>query len=519
MRVRVDGVEPNLYNLEMPHGPINDLSVMKFPPSLSTCHRLIWFLTGLLALPAVLRAAADVPAALRPNIIFINVDDLGWADVGCYGSKYYETPAIDRLAAEGMKFTDAYAAAAICSPTRAAMLTGRYPARLGLTDYLKGESDEAPIPADRKNPTGYEKQPGRALDTPVNARWLDLDEVTMAEVLKQRDYRTAHIGKWHLGSEDWWPEKQGFDVNLGGCDYGKPPTYFDPFNRTADNQYKEPPLKGIPHLPARKEGEYLTDREAAEAVNFIRENKDQPFLLNLWHYAVHEPIQAKPELVKKYEAKEPQGGQKNPTYAAMIESVDQALARIVSVLDELDLASRTVIVFTSDNGGLGGTTSNAPLRGSKGSPLEGGIRVPLIVRWPGVVEPGSVCAVPVNSIDFLPTFAEIAGAKLPEGREIDGESLVPLLRGESGLTRQAIFWHFPHYRGEGLPYSIVRKGDWKLIRRYVNDRLELYNLREDISEKNNLSASHPEKVAELNAEITEWIKNVGARMPRPAAGE
>ncbi len=454
----------------------------------------------------------------KPNIIFINVDDLGWADLGCYGSKYYETPTIDRLAAQGMKFTDAYAAAAICSPTRAGMLTGRAPARLGLTDWLRAEYQGGKIPADRKNPTGYEKNPGMPLDTPINALWLELDEVTFAEVLKQRGYVTCHIGKWHLGFDDWSPEKQGFDKNIGGGDLGEPPSYFDPFVRPANAAWKEPVLEGIPKMPSRKEGEYLTDRETDEAVAFIREHRDQPFLLDLWHYAVHQPIGAKPELIEKYKNKEPSGGQKNPVYAAMIESVDEALARVLAVLDELDLSSRTVIIFTSDNGGLSGVTNNAPLRAGKGSPYEGGIRVPLIVRWPGVVVPGATCPVPVTSMDFLPTFAQIAGAPLPGGIDLDGESLMPLLEGKPSLHRESIFWHFPHYRqGKIVPYSIVRKGDWKLIKHYEGKPFELFNLKEDISEKNELSAKMPDQVKELDAEIVEWTKHVGARMPKANA--
>lgn len=306
-------------------------------------------------------------------------------------------------------------------------------------------------------------------------------------------------------------------MNIGGGDLGEPPSFFDPFIRPANSNWKEPVLKGIPKMPARTEGEYLTDREADEAVEFIRAHRDQPFLLDLWHYAVHQPIGAKPGLIEKYKAKEPVGGQKDPVYAAMIESVDEALARVVAVLDELDLSSRTVIVFTSDNGGLSGVTSNAPLRAGKGTPYEGGIRVPLIVRWPGVVAPGSTCAVPVTSTDFLPTFADMAGAPLPAGVEIDGESLVPLLKGKPALEREAIFWHFPHYRqGKIVPYSIVRQGDWKLIKHYDGDRSELFDLGKDISEKNDLSATMPEKVAELNQLIGNWTDAVGARMPQAA---
>ncbi|MBC8128184.1 MAG: sulfatase, partial [Gloeobacteraceae cyanobacterium ES-bin-144] len=470
---------------------------------------------GLSMVPLIAFGVETTSSERLPNIIFITVDDLGWADLGCYGSKFHETPAIDRLAAEGMRFTDAYAAAAVCSPTRAAMLTGRYPARLGLTDWLRAEYQGGKIPADRKNPTGFDKNPDSKLDTPTNALWLELDEMTTAEVLKKRGYTTAHIGKWHLGFDDWSPEAQGFEVNIGGGDVGEPPSYFDPFLRPANTAWKEPALKGIPKMPSRLHGEYLSDREADEAVNFIRQHRGGPFLLDLWHYAVHLPLGAKPELIEKYKAKNPQGGQKNPDYAAMIESVDQALARIVAVLDELDIASRTIIVFTSDNGGLSWITDNAPLRAGKGEPYEGGIRVPFIVRWPGVVPPNSTCNTPVISVDLLPTFTEIAGAALPVDRKIDGVSMVPLLRGAPSLEREAIFWHYPHYRqGNATPYTIVRKGDWKLIMRYGGKPSELFDLSQDLSEKNDLAAEQPEKVKELETAITNWTKDVGARLPR-----
>jgi len=455
------------------------------------------------------------PASPKPNIIFINVDDLGWADLGCQGSQYYETPNVDRLAREGMRFTDAYAAAAICSPTRAAMLTGRYPARIGLTDWLRAEYQGGKIPTDGKQPAGYDDDPKKSFLTPKSALWLDLDEVTIAEVLKPQGYVTGHIGKWHLGFKEWSPEKQGFDVNIGGGDLGEPPSYFDPFLRPANPKTGEPEWKGIPALPARKEGEYLTDREADEAVTFIRQNQNKPFLLDLWHYAVHMPIQGKPDLVAKYEAKPVTTSQKKPKYAAMVESVDQALGRVLATLDELGLTSRTIVIFSSDNGGLLGPTNNAPLRGGKGMPYEGGIRVPFIVRWPGVVQPGTTSAVPVTSVDLLPTFAEIAGAQLPQDRPIDGESLLPVLTGTGTLKRTAIFWHFPHYRSKDIgPYSIVRAGDWKLIRHYDPKPDELFDLAADPGETTDAGLRRPEKVRELGAQLTHWIEQVGAKLPK-----
>jgi arylsulfatase A-like enzyme len=301
----------------------------------------------------------------KPNIVFILVDDLGWIDTGCYGSKYYETPNIDKLAAEGMRFTDAYAACAVCSPTRAAVMTGRYPARLGVTDWIRARFQGGIIPENKKNPTEYIGGKNKKLLCPPNALWMELEEITIAEALKPVGYTSCHIGKWHLGADDWYPDRQGFDFNVGGCDFGQPPHYFDPYFRKGQGS--------IPTLEPRRKGEYLTDREADEAVKFIHNHKDKPFFLYMAHYTVHTPIQAKEDLIEKYKAKPPTN-QKNPTYAAMVESLDDAVGRICSALDELDLAENTIIFFTSDNGGLLGPTNNAPLRSGKGFPYEGGIR-------------------------------------------------------------------------------------------------------------------------------------------------
>ncbi len=449
---------------------------------------------------------ADSPAAR--NFIIINVDDLGWMDLSCYGSRYYETPHIDGLAAEGMKFTDAYAACAVCSPTRAAIMTGRYPARLGLTDWIHHLDREALVAAGtQKSPEEYLKSPGKALFCPPNPYWMELDEITLAEALKEGRYRSGHIGKWHLGPDLWFPEKQGFDVNIGGCEIGQPPTYFDPY-------YQNPRRSSIPTLRPRKTGEYLTDRESDEAVRFIRDHADQPFFLNMCHYAVHTPLEAKEEIIAKFRRKKP-SNQKNPVYAAMIESIDKATGRILAVLDELNLSERTIVIFTSDNGGLQDiSTDNAPLRAGKGHPYEGGIRVPLIIRWPQVVTPGSVCRVPVSSVDFFPTILQAAGILLPPGRAIDGESLLPLLEHSGELRRKAIFWHFPHYRGEVVPYSIVRRGDWKLIKRYEGPTYELFNLKEDLAEKTDLSPKHLEIVRKLLRLLEDWLRDTGARLPK-----
>ena len=444
----------------------------------------------------------------KPNFVFILVDDMGWKDTACYGSAYYETPNIDRLAAGGMRFTNAYAACAVCSPTRAAFMTGRYPARLGVTDWIRARFQGGKIPEDKKNPTKYLGGANAKLLCPPNALWMELDEITIAEALSSAGYTSCHIGKWHLGPDDWYPEKQGFDYNVGGCDFGQPPAYFDPYSRKGQGQ--------IPTLKPRRKGEYLTDREADEAVDFIRRCRYTPFFLYMAHYAVHTPIQAKADLIEKYKAKPPTD-QKNPTYAAMVESVDDAVGKICSVLDELKLTENTVIFFTSDNGGLVPVTNNSPLRAGKGYPYEGGIREPLIVRWPKVVKPGSLSDEPVTSVDYFPTICEAAGVPLPSDRDIDGVSLLANLKsnGRQNLGRNAIYWHFPHYRGRIVPYSIIREGDWKLIKRYDGKTFELFNLEDDLSEKNDLAPKMPEKVRRLDARLTRWLKATGARLPRP----
>jgi arylsulfatase A len=443
------------------------------------------------------------------NVILINVDDLGWTDLACYGSGYYETPNIDRLADQGMRFTNAYAAAAVCSPTRAAIMTGRYPARLGITDWihhLDREAEEA-LEAGR-NPTEYVGGAERCLLCPPNAFWMELDEITIAEMLRPAGYVTGHVGKWHLGHEAWFPDKQGFDFNAGGTEIGQPPSYFDPYHLNE----RRP---NIATLPPRQEGEYLTDRESDEAIGFIRENADKPFFLNMCHYAVHTPLEAREEMVARYEAK-PKTNQTNAVYAAMIESVDDAVGRLMETLDELRLSDRTIVLFTSDNGGLlGHSTDNAPLCSGKGYPYEGGIRVPLIVRWPGVVEASTLNDTPVSSIDFFPTISEAAGVALPSGPVIDGVSLVPVLKQTGSLNRDALYWHFPHYREPDIPpYSIIRRGDWKLIKRYEGPAFELYNLADDIGETNDLYETMPEKVEELEADLTAWLEETGAKLPR-----
>jgi len=438
----------------------------------------------------------------------INIDDLGWRDLGCFGSQYYETPNIDQLASKGMKFTNAYASCAVCSPTRASIMTGRYPARIGVTDWIHHLDKEGNTAwKEERNPTDYVGGKKRQLLCPPNPFWMELDELTIAEVLKSAGYITCHIGKWHLGYEPWFPDKQGFDINIGGGEIGQPPTYFDPY-------YQNEQRPSIPALSKRKKGEYLTDRESDEAVKFLREYGDRPFFLNMCHYAVHTPLQAKKETVAKYERKK-KTNQTNAVYGAMIESVDQAVGRILATLEELSLTEITLIIFTSDNGGLQDfATDNAPLRAGKGYPYEGGIRVPLIICWTQIVDAGTKCEVPVTSVDFFPTICEAVGLSLSEERVIDGESLFPLLKQTDTLKRNAIFWHFPHYRGKIVPYSIIRMGDWKLIRRYEGKSFELFNLKEDLSEKQDISDRMPEKVKELDAELSAWLKHTSAKLPK-----
>ena len=355
--------------------------------------------------PILLLLAGVATGAAPPlNVVVVLVDDLGWMDLGCQGSDYYRTPNIDRLAASGMRFTDGYASCAVCSPTRAALMTGRGPARLGITDWIRAEFQlSARQWPNMRNRFGYHRptEAQRKWLTPVNEQRLPHSEITIAELLKPLGYTSAFIGKWHLGGHGHLPEDQGFDFNYGGWDYGQPPSYFDPYVGT-----QRLPM-GIPTLAPRNTGEYLTDREADEAVGFILRNKDRPFLLYLSHYAVHTPIQAKRDLIAEYERSRDGEGQDDPVYAAMVHSVDDAMGRLLDTLETTGLADRTVLVFTGDNGGLdrgGRPTENAPLRSGKGYAYEGGLRTPWLVRWPGVTQPGSVSHEPIASIDLLPTM-------------------------------------------------------------------------------------------------------------------
>jgi len=447
----------------------------------------------------------------QPNIILITVDDLGWTDLGCYGSGFYETPNIDKMADGGYRFTNAYAAAAICSPTRAAIMTGRYPARVGITDWIRAKFQGG----GEENREGYEDLPDKNLLCPYNPFHLDLEETTIPELLKSGGYVSGFIGKWHLGTESWFPEKQGFEMNKGGCDFGQPPSYFDPYI-SLPNRWQKDTLKGFPNLNPRKKNEYLTDRETYEAIDFIRKNKNEKFFLNLCHYAVHTPIQGKADKIAKYEGKMATN-QKSVVYAAMVESVDDAVGQIMNALEELGIVDETMIIFTSDNGGLltDIATDNRPLRSGKGYPYEGGIRIPTIVYWKNNIEPGSVTDQPIISMDLLPTICAAAGVSIPMDLTIDGINLMPLLIDNEVLQERTLYWHFPHYRGRDVvPYNIVRKDSWKLIHRYEGKEIELYNLETDLSETNDLSESKPEVVEALYKELMDWLAQVDAKIPR-----
>lgn len=440
---------------------------------------------------------SSAPAATRPpNVVFILADDLGWTDLRCFGSDLYETPHIDRLARDGMKFTQAYSACTVCSPSRAAILTGKYPARLHITDWIPGLPPENP-----------------KLLVPDWTKFLPLTETTIARALKPAGYASASIGKWHLGGEEYYPAKHGFDLNVAGTHAPAPSSYFAPYK--------------IATLLEGAAGEYLTDRMGEEAVRFIAGNRDKPFFLYFAQFAVHTPVQGKPEVAAKYRANiRPGQAQSNAVYAAMIESLDDSVGRIRRALEELKLSDRTIIIFNSDNGGRVPTTSNRPLRVGKGSCYEGGTRVPLIVLWPGVTPPGSVCNTPVIGVDYHPTILEMCGLGVPasaggapreETPKLDGLSLVPLLRQTGALKRDALFWHYPHYQhyqlGGTTPYGAIREGDFKLIEFFDDMRVELYNLREDLGEQHNLAAQMPAKAEQLRARLRAWRKEVGARMP------
>lgn len=455
---------------------------------------------------------AENPASSsdRPNILFLMADDLGWSDLGVTGSPWHRTPVLDRLAREGLRFTDAYSNGPNCAPTRACLMSGQYPPRHGIYTVASGARGQARH---------------RKLVPVENETVLAPRFVTLAETLRAAGYQTAHFGKWHLGHPgETGPLEQGFELNVAGNHRGHPPSYFSPYRNA--------------QLADGPDGEYLTDRLTREALAFLdRRESDRPFFLYFPFYTVHTPIQGKPEKVEKY--RELLAGKKpaHPGYAAMVESLDENVGRLLAKIDELGLRESTLVIFTSDNGGLGGYeglgtreyTSNAPLRGGKGMLHEGGIRVPLIVRWPGQVPAGKVSSTPVITLDFYPTLAALAGVteNLPA---LDGVNLLPILRDPEGATLpgdRALFWHFPGYLQANVqrgtwrtkPGGVIRLGRHKLIEYFEDGRRELYDLEEDIGEKRDLSSERPELVEKLHARLKEWREAVRAPLPTPVPGD
>lgn len=453
-------------------------------------------------------------AAAKPtNFLFFLVDDLGWADIGVNGSTFHETPHIDQLAASGMRFTSGYAAASICSPTRASIMTGRHPVRVNITDWLPG--------------MGHDRAYNPRFQHIDDANEMALEEVTIAEVLQSAGYATFFAGKWHLGSEGHLPTDQGFDINIGGHDRGSPPGgYYSPWTN--------------PYLKAKTENEYLTERLTKESIGFLKSrDEEKPFLLYLSYYNVHTPIQPYQKRVGHYETKAEEmftgdtptiaerrgtsrARQDNPDYASMVAAVDDSIGEILASLSDLGLDENTVVIFFSDNGGLTtlagriAPTSNLPLRSSKGWLYEGGIREPMIVRAPGITKPATVSDTPVVSMDFFPTMLDLAGLPRRGDLHADGESLLPILRGEQTSQTDPIVWHYPHYHGSTwTPGAAIRDGDWKLIEFYEFDEVELYNLRDDIGEQTNLASAHPAKTAELQRKLRDWQSVMNARMPEP----
>lgn len=455
----------------------------------------------------------------RPNIIFILVDDLGRQDIGFYGSTFYETPHLDQFARESMVFTNAYAACPVCSPTRASIMSGQYPARIGVTNYIGSGKDHA--------------AKGRLIDAPY-VDHLPLSIKSLAVTLSEGDYQTWHVGKWHLGGGSFSPEQHGFDVNIAGCHFGHPPAgYFSPYH--------------LPNLPDGPDGEYLTDRLTQEAINLIQDRqKDRPFFLNLCFYSVHAPIQAPQKYVDNFKEKAQKMGldllnpftmgeqfpcdhkkdrrilrrvvQSDPYYAAMLYALDQNIGRLLMAIKAEGVEENTVIIFTSDNGGLstseGSPTSNLPFSEGKGWMYEGGIREPLFVRWKGTIQPSTCCHVPVISPDFYATILDLAQLPLPTDQECDGMSLKPLLSGGDSLDRDGIFWHYPHYGNQGgTPAAAIRRGDWKLVRFFEDSHEELYHLPDDPGEHRDLSAKELAMRNLLSVSLSEWLSEMDALLP------
>lgn len=453
------------------------------------------------------------------NILFIVADDLGWSDLACYGADLHESPNIDQLAAKSYKFTNSYSAAPVCSPTRASLLTGKYPARLQMTTWSEGAS---------LRPSNNHKFI-QAFSKPS----LPLEEITTAEVLRDNGYLTAHVGKWHLGDMAHYPETQGFDVTVGASFWGAPATYFFPYAANVIHKDNSSEYRYIPgldedpdgHYFTNRKGEYLTDRLTDEAMKIMADAGDKPFYLNLCYHSVHIPVEGKPELVNYFKKKINNTNKlhhQNEGYAAMVKSVDENVGRLLNKLKELGIEDNTLVIFISDNGGYIGSvkgkkvTDNYPLRSGKGSLYEGGIRIPTLIYWPGVTIKGKEIDVPISTIDFFPTLLEVTNAKYGYIANVDGVSLVPLLKGKNTeFLNRTLFWHFPHYYQTTNPVSAVREGNWKLIEYLEDGHLELYNLDNDIREKNNILDQSPQKGKELLEKLKIWRKKVNAQMPTP----
>lgn len=472
------------------------------------------YLGGLLIVAAVLALAAPGRAMAaggpqRPNIVFVLADDLGWSDLACYGSKVHESPNLDRFAQRSVRFTDAYSASPVCSPTRASLMTGKCPARLHMTIWR--EAAEEPPRNQRLLP-------------PVAVANLSHSETTIAKRLQAAGYLTALVGKWHLGDAEHYPETHGFDINIGGTLWGAPTTFFFPYSG-AGVFGKE--FRYVPHLELGKPGEYLTDRLTDEALKIIDRAGDRPFFLYLAHHAVHTPIEAKSDDTAHFsELFAKNGTRRNAPYAAMVRSLDENFGRVLDHLQKRGLAERTIVIFFSDNGGYNGNykkqqvTNNDPLRSGKGSLYEGGVRVPLIVSWPGVTPTGAVCHEPVVSTDLFYTLLAMAGLAAPDDPAADGLSIAPLLANpKAHLARDTLYFHYPHYYGTTSPVSALRAGDWKLLEYYEGRHVELYNLRDDLSEMTNLAAQMSDRAEKLREKLHGWLAATGAQLPtaNPAA--
>ena len=450
---------------------------------------------------------SSVQAAERPNLVLILADDLGWADLSCYGNDLHQTPNLDRLARQGVRFTDAYAASPVCTPTRAAILTGLHPARLHMTIWRESALNRG----------------NRKLLQPICLDSLPLKHVTLTEVLKKAGYFNAHLGKWHVGRAEAYPQAHGFHVNIGGTLWGAPQTFWYPFN--GDGYFRD--WRYVPGFEPGNKGDYLTDRLTDKALVIMEDQTkaSRPFYLNLWYHSVHTPIEGKPELVERYRKKiNPNSVRKNPHYAAMVHSLDENVGRVLAKIDELGIANNTFVIFTSDNGGFINkcklnrelaVANNAPLRSGKGSCYEGGVRVPLIVRGPEVVQ-GKISSEPVYAPDLYPTLLRAAGLADQAEAGLDGVDFTSLLKNpDASLGREALYFHYPHYYPTTTPVSALRKGDWKLLEYYEDDRLELFNLKHDPGETKDLSTANSVLAKRLRMELDVWRKKVGAQLPEP----